>query len=121
MDLERFLKAQDSGGTYHQAVRELRNGRKTSHWMWFIFPQIAGLGRSAMAQAFAISDLAEAQAYLEQVKANGLAAYVTEADVDGKTFFRVRVGKYSSVDAASDAKVDIDKTTKKSASIVKVN
>ena len=64
MDLERFLKAQDSGGTYHQAVRELRNGRKTSHWMWFIFPQIAGLGRSAMAQAFAISDLAEAQAYL---------------------------------------------------------
>jgi len=64
MDLERFVKAQDSGGTYHQAVRELRNGRKTSHWMWFIFPQIADLGRSAMAQAFAISDLAEAQAYL---------------------------------------------------------
>ena len=64
MDLERFVKAQDSGGTYHQAVRELRNGRKTSHWMWFIFPQIAGLGRSAMAQAFAISDVAEAQAYL---------------------------------------------------------
>ena len=64
MDLERFVKAQDSGGTYHQAVRELRDGRKTSHWMWFIFPQIAGLGRSAMAQAFAISDLAEAQAYL---------------------------------------------------------
>jgi len=64
MDLERFVKAQDSGGTYHQAVRELSNGRKTSHWMWFIFPQIAGLGRSAMAQAFAISDLAEAQAYL---------------------------------------------------------
>lgn len=64
MDLERFVKAQDSGGTYHQAVRELRNGRKTSHWMWFIFPQIAGLGRSAMAQAFAISDLTEAQAYL---------------------------------------------------------
>ena len=64
MDLERFVKAQDSGGTYHHAVRELRNGRKTSHWMWFIFPQIAGLGRSAMAQAFAISDVAEAQAYL---------------------------------------------------------
>ena len=64
MDLERFVKAQDSGGTYHQAVRELRNGRKTSHWMWFIFPQIAGLGRSAMAEAFAISDVAEAQAYL---------------------------------------------------------
>jgi uncharacterized protein (DUF1810 family) len=64
VDLERFVKAQDSGGTYQQAVAELRGGRKTTHWMWFIFPQIAGLGRSAMAQAYAISDLAEAQAYL---------------------------------------------------------
>jgi uncharacterized protein (DUF1810 family) len=64
MDLERFVRAQDSGGTYQRAVAELRNGRKTSHWMWFIFPQIAGLGLSAMAQAYAISDLAEAQAYL---------------------------------------------------------
>jgi uncharacterized protein (DUF1810 family) len=64
MDLERFVSAQDSGGTYQQAVTELRKGRKTSHWMWFIFPQIAGLGRSAMAQAYAISDLAQAQAYL---------------------------------------------------------
>jgi uncharacterized protein (DUF1810 family) len=64
MDLQRFIAAQNSGGTYEQAVAELRNGRKTSHWMWFIFPQIAGLGQSAMAQAYAISDLAEARAYL---------------------------------------------------------
>ena len=64
MDLERFVRAQDSGGIYQRAVVELRNGRKTSHWMWFIFPQIAGLGHSAMAQAYAISNLAEAQAYL---------------------------------------------------------
>ena len=64
MDLERFVQAQDSGGTYQRAVAELRSGRKTTHWMWFIFPQIAGLGRSATAQAYAISDLAEAQAYL---------------------------------------------------------
>jgi uncharacterized protein (DUF1810 family) len=64
MDLERFVRAQDSGGTYQDAVAELRDGQKTSHWMWFIFPQIAGLGRSATAQAYAISDLAEAQAYL---------------------------------------------------------
>jgi uncharacterized protein (DUF1810 family) len=64
MDLERFVRAQDSSGTYQRALTELRNGRKTSHWMWFIFPQIAGLGRSAMAQAYAISDLAEAQGYL---------------------------------------------------------
>lgn len=64
MDLERFVTAQDSGGTYRRAVAELRRGRKTSHWMWFIFPQIAGLGRSATAQTYAISNLAEAQAYL---------------------------------------------------------
>jgi DedD protein len=71
-------------------------------------------------QLSSFQDKAEAQAYLEQVKANGLAAYVTEADVDGKTFYRVRVGKYSSIDAASDAKVDIDKATKKSATVVKL-
>jgi uncharacterized protein (DUF1810 family) len=64
VDLERFVQAQDSGGTYQRAVAELRSGRKTTHWMWFIFPQIAGMGRSATAQAYAISDLAEAQAYL---------------------------------------------------------
>jgi uncharacterized protein (DUF1810 family) len=64
MDLERFVTAQDSGGTYRRAVAELRKGRKASHWMWFIFPQIAGLGHSAMAQAYAIGNLAEAQAYL---------------------------------------------------------
>ena len=54
MDLERFVTAQDSAGTYRRAVAELRNGRKTSHWMWFVFPQIAGLGRSQTAQHFAI-------------------------------------------------------------------
>jgi uncharacterized protein (DUF1810 family) len=64
VNLERFVTAQDSGGTYQHAVAELRTGRKTSHWMWFVFPQIAGLGRSAMAQAYAINNLAEAQAYL---------------------------------------------------------
>jgi uncharacterized protein (DUF1810 family) len=64
VNLERFVTAQDSGGTYQHAVAELRTERKTSHWMWFVFPQIAGLGRSAMAQAYAINNLAEAQAYL---------------------------------------------------------
>lgn len=63
-DLARFVTAQDGGGTYQRAVAELRNGRKTSHWMWFVFPQIAGLGRSSVAQKYAISSLAEAQAYL---------------------------------------------------------
>jgi uncharacterized protein (DUF1810 family) len=62
--LQRFVDAQDSGGTFDAALRELRRGRKTSHWMWFVFPQVAGLGRSAMAQTYAVSGLAEAQAYL---------------------------------------------------------
>jgi uncharacterized protein (DUF1810 family) len=65
MDLDRFVTAQDSGGTYQQAVSELRNGSKTSHWMWFIFPQLAGLGRSIISQTYAISDLTEARAYLK--------------------------------------------------------
>lgn len=63
-DLGRFVTAQDAGGTYGHATDELRRGRKTSHWMWFVFPQIAGLGRSPTAQAFAISSLDEARAYL---------------------------------------------------------
>ena len=63
-DLERFVRAQDSGGTYEQALAELRRGRKTTHWMWFVFPQVAGLGRSPMAQRYAIESLDEARAYL---------------------------------------------------------
>jgi uncharacterized protein (DUF1810 family) len=64
-DLERFIRAQDEGGTYQHATEELRRGRKTSHWMWFVFPQVAGLGNSSMARRFAIASLDEAQAYLE--------------------------------------------------------
>jgi uncharacterized protein (DUF1810 family) len=63
-NLERFVQAQDSGGTYDHAVAELGRGRKTSHWMWFVFPQIAGLGPSAMSRRYAISSLDEAKAYL---------------------------------------------------------
>jgi len=65
LDLERFLDAQDSGNIYEQALRELREGHKTSHWMWFVFPQVAGLGRSEMSQRYAIDSLAEARAYLD--------------------------------------------------------
>lgn len=64
-DLERFVEAQDAGGTYGSAVDELRLGWKKSHWMWFVFPQIAGLGRSSMSQRYAISSVDEARAYLE--------------------------------------------------------
>lgn len=62
MGLERFVEAQR--GSYGQALEELRRGRKASHWMWFVFPQIAGLGRSETARFYAIRDLAEARAYL---------------------------------------------------------
>src|SRR6185437_11621588 len=63
-NLKRFVAAQDGGGTYDQAVEELRRGSKTSHWMWFVFPQIAGLGFSATSRRYAISSLDEAKAYL---------------------------------------------------------
>ncbi len=65
MDLERFVTAQDEHGTFDAALRELRGGRKTSHWMWFVFPQLAGLGRSPTAQRYALDGLDEARAYLD--------------------------------------------------------
>jgi uncharacterized protein (DUF1810 family) len=61
-DLDRFLVAQQP--VYDDVLDELRRGRKTSHWMWFVFPQVAGLGSSIMAQRFAIASLGEARAYL---------------------------------------------------------
>jgi len=61
-DLQRFVDAQQ--GTYPAALAELSRGRKSSHWMWFVFPQIAGLGQSAMAQRYAIRSADEARAYL---------------------------------------------------------
>ena len=61
-DLIRFVDAQDQ--IYEQVVDELSSGRKRSHWMWFIFPQLAGLGHSTMAQRYAIQDLDQARRYL---------------------------------------------------------
>lgn len=63
-DLQRFVDAQDRDDTYATAVDELRAGRKASHWMWFVFPQLRGLGHSAMAQRYGLASLAEARAYL---------------------------------------------------------
>ncbi|SCK58944.1 Uncharacterized protein, DUF1810 family [Variovorax sp. HW608] len=62
-DLQRFVDAQ--ADVIDTAMDELRAGKKRSHWMWFVFPQLAGLGRSAMAQHYAISSLEESRAYLE--------------------------------------------------------
>jgi uncharacterized protein (DUF1810 family) len=63
MNLERFISAQSD--VYREVVRELSRGRKTGHWIWFIFPQIAGLGHSSMSVRYAITSLDEARAYLD--------------------------------------------------------
>lgn len=62
-DLDRFVRAQESD--YARALAEVTSGRKRSHWMWYIFPQFRGLGRSAMAERYAIQHVAEAAAYLQ--------------------------------------------------------
>lgn len=61
-DLERFVRAQ--AGSYDTALAEIRRGAKRGHWMWFVFPQVAGLGHSAMARRYAIGGIDEARAYL---------------------------------------------------------
>jgi uncharacterized protein (DUF1810 family) len=80
-DLDRFVSAQDAGGTYTRALAELRAGYKSGHWMWFVFPQIAGLGQSPTSRRYAIRSLPEARAYLRHpvlgprlVEATGLLA-----------------------------------------------
>jgi uncharacterized protein (DUF1810 family) len=64
-ELERFVVAQVQGGIYDRALEELGSGHKSGHWMWFVFPQVAGLGQSARSRYFAISSLDEARAYLD--------------------------------------------------------
>lgn len=63
-ELRRFVRAQEDGQTYQRSLAELRNGRKTGHWIWFVFPQLAGLGLSSTSKRYAISGLPEARAYL---------------------------------------------------------
>ena len=62
--LQRFVEAQDHGRIYEAARDQLQAGRKRSHWMWFVFPQLAGLGHSPTSRRYAIASLAEAEAYL---------------------------------------------------------
>jgi uncharacterized protein (DUF1810 family) len=62
--LDRFVDAQDRDGTYEAALAELESGRKRNHWMWFVFPQVSGLGRSDTARFYALSGLEEAREYL---------------------------------------------------------
>ena len=63
--LQRFVDAQEDGAIYARALAELRAGRKQGHWIWFVFPQIAGLGSSPMSRVYAVGSLDEARAYLE--------------------------------------------------------
>lgn len=76
-DLERFLTAQ--APVYEKALAELRDGRKRSHWMWFVFPQLAGLGRSPTAQFFAIGSREEAQQYMAHAVLGARLRECTEA------------------------------------------
>ena len=84
-DLERFVAAQER--VYPQVCAELRRGRKMSHWMWFVFPQIRGLGHSPMAQKYAIASLAEARAYLDHPVLGARLRECTQlvVDVEGRT------------------------------------
>ena len=88
-DLQRFVTAQE--GVHDTAVAELRAGDKRSHWMWFVFPQLAGLGSSPTAQRYAISDLGEARDYLAHpVLGPRLAEAVTAVlSVEGRTAERI--------------------------------
>jgi uncharacterized protein (DUF1810 family) len=88
-DLQRFVAAQ--APVYERVRAELRNGRKHSHWMWFVFPQIAGLGRSAMAQRYAISSLDEAKAYLAHPVLGQRLRECTRlmVQVDGKSAYEI--------------------------------
>lgn len=79
-DLNRFLQAQEN--SYADALQEMKNGKKTSHWMWYVFPQIKGLGRSSMAREYEIQDLAEAEAYLKHDKLGERLLRLTKILVD---------------------------------------
>jgi uncharacterized protein (DUF1810 family) len=96
-ELQRFVSAQDAGGTYQQAVAELRRGRKVGHWIWFVFPQIAGLGQSPTAVRYSISSLDEARAYLRHPV---LGPRLTEcAGIVAQTYDRTAEEIFGSLDA----------------------
>jgi uncharacterized protein (DUF1810 family) len=80
-DLERFVQAQ-AGGVYERALAELRAGRKASHWMWFVFPQVAGLGSSPTSRHYAIGSAEEARAYLAHAVLGPRLRACTQAVLD---------------------------------------
>jgi uncharacterized protein (DUF1810 family) len=112
-DLERFVSAQDDGDTYTRALAELRSGRKETHWMWFVFPQLAGLGSSPMARRFAIRSSEEARAYLahpvlgarllDSARAFTAAGESAEAALGGVDALKLRSSMTLFVSVAGDA------------------
>jgi uncharacterized protein (DUF1810 family) len=82
--LQRFVDAQEDAAIYARALAELRAGRKQSHWIWFVFPQIAGLGSSPMSRAYAIRSLDEARAYLDHPLLGPRLRESTEALLEAK-------------------------------------
>jgi len=82
-DLGRFIQAQQ--GVYQQALIEVRSGRKRSHWMWYVFPQLAGLGHSSTAQYYAIADLDETAAYLAEPVLGDRLVEITTALLAGQS------------------------------------
>ena len=77
--IERFIKIQDESNNYETALDEVRNGNKQSHWIWYIFPQIKGLGHSYMSKTYAIDSLSEAKAYWENAILHDRLKEITEA------------------------------------------
>jgi uncharacterized protein (DUF1810 family) len=84
-DLKRFLDAQEND--FERALAEIRRGRKQSHWMWYIFPQIAGLGFSSTSKFYAIKDRSEAELYLAHPVLGARLIEISEAllEIEGKT------------------------------------
>ena len=104
--LERFHQAQASPSAgYDTALAEIRRGRKTSHWIWYIFPQIEGLGRSSTARAYALRDLAEACAYLRdpllRARYEEIAGAVSEQLVHGRALDDLMGGRIDGLKLAS--------------------
>ena len=92
MSIDRFLKAQKN--TYEEALAEIKNGKKRSHWIWFIFPQIQGLGFSAISQEYAIKDLEEAREYLNNPLLKERLLEISKALIDLPEFDPTKVMGY---------------------------
>ena len=96
-DLQRFVTAQDEGDTFAIAMRELTEGHKESHWMWFVFPQITGLGSSPMARRYSLTSVDEAAEYLTHPVLGPRLLQATKAVLDVQD--ATAIGVLGTVDA----------------------